>query len=118
MVYSYQIAIIILFALTGCRAAGFKASPGGPEYNAFGNPLRITIQGYSGQAMEPFITRDGQYLFFNNSNDPSVDTNLHYAGRINDVTFEYKGEIKAIRFSHSCRRAIIGSTFVARRAGT
>jgi hypothetical protein len=43
--------------------------------------------------MEPFIARDGRYLFFNNSNDPSVNTNLHYAERINDLTFEYKGEI-------------------------
>jgi hypothetical protein len=46
--------------------------------------------------MEPFITRDGRYLFFNNSNDPSVNTNLHYAERINDLTFEYKGEVAGV----------------------
>ncbi len=46
--------------------------------------------------MEPFITRDGRFLFFNNSNDPSANTNLHYAERINDVTFEYKGEIEGV----------------------
>jgi hypothetical protein len=43
--------------------------------------------------MEPFITRDGRYLFFNNSNDPSVNTNLRYAERIDDLTFKYKGEV-------------------------
>jgi len=43
--------------------------------------------------MEPFITRDGRYLLFNNSNDPLVDTNLHYAERIDDLTFAYRGEI-------------------------
>ncbi len=46
--------------------------------------------------MEPFITRDGRFLFFNNSNDPSVNTNLHYAERINDLTFEYKGEVGGV----------------------
>ena len=46
--------------------------------------------------MEPFITRDGRYLFFNNSNDPSVNTNLRYAERIDDLTFEYKGEVAGV----------------------
>jgi hypothetical protein len=43
--------------------------------------------------MEPFITRDGRYLLFNNRNDPRVDTNLHYAERVNDVTFDSRGEL-------------------------
>jgi hypothetical protein len=92
----YQIAIAMLLVLTGCATAGSGAPPRGREYAAFANPERVTIRGYSGHAMEPFITRDGRYLFFNNSNDPSVDTNLHYAERINDVTFKYKGEIKGV----------------------
>ncbi|HET7363597.1 MAG TPA: hypothetical protein VFJ70_08510 [Burkholderiales bacterium] len=44
--------------------------------------------------MEPFITRDGRYLFFNNRNDPRVDTNLHYAERVDDLTFDYRGELR------------------------
>jgi hypothetical protein len=67
-----------------------------PGASAFRNPRRVTIQGYEGDAMEPFITRDGRYLLFNNSNDPSIDTNLHYAERIDDLTFEYRGEIAGI----------------------
>ncbi len=63
---------------------------------AFRNPRRVTIQGYQGDAMEPFVTRDGRYLLFNNSNDPSVDTNLHYAERLDDLTFEYRGEIAGV----------------------
>lgn len=63
---------------------------------AFRNPRHVTIQGYQGDAMEPFITRDGRYLLFNNSNDPSVDTNLHYAERIDDLTFAYRGEIAGV----------------------
>ncbi len=72
-----------------------KKSPNGTtepsEYTAFANPQRVTIQGYNDHAMEPFITRDGRYLLFNNLNQPSVNTNLHYAERIDDVTFEYMG---------------------------
>jgi hypothetical protein len=40
----------------------------------FANPQRVTIRGYSDDAMEPFLTRDDKYLFFNNSNDPQVNT--------------------------------------------
>lgn len=65
-------------------------------YPAFRNPEPVTIRGYNDHAMEPFITRDGRYLFFNNSNDPTVNTNLHYAQRIDDLTFEYKGEIAGV----------------------
>jgi hypothetical protein len=41
--------------------------------------------------MEPFLTRDGNFLFFNNSNDPKVDTNLFWASRIDDLTFSASG---------------------------
>ncbi len=63
------------------------------EYTRFAEPERVTIEGYDGDAMEPFLTRDGAYLLFNNRNDPSVDTNLHWARWINDLTVEYMGEI-------------------------
>ena len=89
----YSVTIVLSFFLTACQASGTVASQREREYAAFDNPERITIRGYSDHAMEPFITRDGRYLFFNNSNDPSVNTNLHYAERIDDLTFEYKGEI-------------------------
>ena len=69
---------------------------GAREYTGFGHPAPVTIRGYSGDAMEPFIARDGRYLFFNNSNDPSVNTNLFYASRINATTFAYQGEIRGV----------------------
>lgn len=62
----------------------------------FASPARVTILGWSEDAMEPFISRDGRYLFFNNSNAPSVDTNLHYAERIDDLTFQYRAEIGGV----------------------
>ncbi|TXH64848.1 MAG: hypothetical protein E6Q88_14890 [Lysobacteraceae bacterium] len=60
----------------------------------YGDPQLVTIEGYAGDAMEPFLARDGRYLFFNNSNHPSVDTNLHYAERIDDLRFRYQGEVR------------------------
>ena len=46
--------------------------------------------------MEPFITKDGKFLLFNNANDPTVNTNLHYAARVNGLTFDYMGEISGV----------------------
>jgi hypothetical protein len=71
----------------------------GPPPQPFANPERVTIRGYDATAMEPFVSRDGRYLFFNNSNASSVDTNLYYAQRIDDVAFEYRGEIGGVNTS-------------------
>lgn len=70
----------------------------GPESRLikFETPQPVTINGYSADIMEPFLSADGETLFFNNSNHPSVNTNLHIAKRINDVTFEYQGELKGV----------------------
>ena len=56
-----------------------------------GKPVPVTIQGYHGDAMEPFVSPDGKYLFFNNRNDAGTDTNLYFARRVNDTTFSYGG---------------------------
>jgi hypothetical protein len=42
--------------------------------------------------MEPFLSPDGKYLFFNNSNRAAV-TSLRYATRVNATTFDYDGEL-------------------------
>ncbi|QBA63136.1 hypothetical protein [Muriicola soli] len=62
----------------------------------FGSPQRVTVQGYDDQIMEPFLSRDGSILFFNNWNNPSVDTNLHWSTRINNTLFEYQGELQGV----------------------
>lgn len=54
---------------------------------------QVTITGYTDHAMEPFLSRDGTILLFNNSNDPALNTNLHWATRVDDKTFLYQGEI-------------------------
>ena len=75
-------------------------NPIAPSANTgFANPRKVTLVGYTGDAMEPFISRDGNILFFNNLNSASLsygdnnDTNIHYAVRIDDVTFEYMGKV-------------------------
>jgi hypothetical protein len=63
---------------------------------SFSNPQPVAITGYNQDAMEPFITRDGNFLFFNNSNAPNVDTNLFWATKIDDLTFQFQGEIGGV----------------------
>jgi hypothetical protein len=72
-----------------------------PTPIGFSNPERVTILGYSDNAgnnnvaMEPFISRDGNYLFFNNSNSAKV-TSLFWSTRIDDVTFQFQGELGGV----------------------
>ena len=68
----------------------------GPEYRLFQRAQRVTIRGYTGDAMEPFITKDGRFLLFNNRNEKPENTNLYYARRINGLTFEFLGEIRGV----------------------
>lgn len=61
-------------------------------YPSFGPELEVSINDLSFDAMEPFISSDGNYLFFNNLND-GINTKLYYATKINDSTFNYVGEL-------------------------
>jgi hypothetical protein len=65
----------------------------------FGPPQRVTISGYSGDAMEPFLTRDGSILLFNNRNDPPEETDLHWAERVDDLNFIYRGKVQGANSS-------------------
>jgi len=89
------VASLLGMAVTGCGggSSGSGSLPPPTPYTAFSNPTLVTITGYSGDAMEPFISKDGQYLFFNNRNDPSVNTDLYYASRVDDQTFTFLGQI-------------------------
>ena len=46
--------------------------------------------------MEPFLSRDGRHLFFNNLNDPSVNTDIHHAERVDDLNFRYRGPLQGV----------------------
>jgi hypothetical protein len=97
-------AIVLQFLLSaGGAQAGSASEPRlsrtrRPTFSKFGNPEMVQIlgyddnQGHSNDAMEPFVSRDGNFLFFNNSNSAPA-TNLFWATRIDDVTFQYQGQI-------------------------
>lgn len=65
----------------------------------FINEKKVTILGYTGNAMEPFITKNDKYLFFNNLREDN-NKDIYYATKINDTTFEFKGEIQGVNTSY------------------
>jgi len=76
------------------NGAGLPVSTAREEgTDLYGHPQPVTIEGYSGRAMEPFIAPDGKTLFFNNSNEAGVDTNLHVATRLGPNAFRHVGEL-------------------------
>ena len=86
-------AVIMLFLLeVDCnRKSGAQQSA-----IEFTVPVKVIVTGYNGNMMEPFISRDGNTLLFNNLNAAPENTNLHWATRVNDSTFEYKGEVTGV----------------------
>jgi hypothetical protein len=87
--------VVLLLLLLSCSAKMTGKENESREFKFYA-PQKVTITGYAGDIMEPFISRDGHYLFFNNLNEPSVNTNLFYAERINDTVFQYKGEVQGV----------------------
>ncbi len=100
-----MISALLLGGVFILHAIGSAAAAEAPDaksiYGVFTNPQPVTIVGYSQDAMEPFISPDGNYLFFNSSNNPppGTYTNLYYATRIDDVTFQFQGEIDGVNMS-------------------
>lgn len=85
----------LVVALGACKAEKTPVvSP--PAEALFGAPRRVEMRGYTGNLMEPFLSRDGGRLFFNNLNSAPENTNLHWATKVNDSTFQYQGEIAGV----------------------
>jgi len=81
----------LLPALLGVAICCASASAG--VYGAFAEPQAVSIGGYSGSAMEPFVSADGEYLLFNTSNVAPNIASLHLATRVSATSFEYQGEL-------------------------
>ena len=73
--------------LAACGAAD------APDWAAFGAPVKVAIAGYGGDAMEPFVSRDGGTLLFNDRNGPNDATDLHWAVRTGSAKYRYMGRI-------------------------
>ena len=87
----YLISIFIAVHLISC-SSNDQDIPESPTYPSFGAELEVTINDLSFDAMEPFISSNGNFLFFNNLND-GITTKLYYATKVNDSTFTYNGEL-------------------------
>jgi hypothetical protein len=64
-----------------------------PAAARFSAPEPVEITGYVGHAMEPFLSRDGRWLFFNSRNQPGDETDLHLAERVSRARFDYLGPL-------------------------
>jgi hypothetical protein len=84
-------------AAMGTVACG-QAAPGSaaPPTDEFQSPRRVEILGYGGSAMEPFISCDGRYLFFNNRNDPGEQTDVLFAERAENDAFRFLGPVPGV----------------------
>ncbi len=73
-----------------------KPLPVEPVSDDYSEPVEAEVIGYDDQIMEPFISPDGKFLFFNNENDPATDTNIHYAERTGTLSFKYLGKLPGV----------------------
>jgi hypothetical protein len=89
-----KLFIVQLLLLFGCTLENKPVNQN--TVIEFGQPVKVEMIGYDGNMMEPFLSRDGNTLLFNNLNALPENTNLHWATKINDHTFQYKGEITGI----------------------
>jgi hypothetical protein len=74
----------VFAAIAACAAAGTALTAPKP-------PEPVKIDGYDDTAMEPFVSRDGRFLFFNTSNAPGANTNIHFAESDGTGGFKYRG---------------------------
>jgi hypothetical protein len=97
------LAFGLFLPLVGSCAAkeGADPTPTPPSSDdaAFGSPQRVTIRGYDGDVMEPFLSRDGQLLFFNDNAGGATDKDLFYAARVDRTTFAFRGEVGGVNTS-------------------
>ncbi|RMF23726.1 MAG: hypothetical protein D6760_04825 [Deltaproteobacteria bacterium] len=95
MRYVCERSAMIALLLAAVSACGGASRGTEPEYTAFGAPERVTVQGYTSDVMEPFVTRDGRYLLFNDAGP--TDKNLFVAryDQAND-SFVFMGALDAV----------------------
>jgi len=89
---SYWVLAASLIGLVGCQGV-IRGATDLPATNEFVAAGCVEIDGYDGDAMEPFIVPRTGDLLFNNSNAKPELTDLHWAKRIDDGHFKYVGKI-------------------------
>jgi len=86
-------AVAVVLAASVIATAGATPVGGSDRYRAFSRPQRVIIVGYTGSAMEPFVSLDGRYLVFNTSNVPPSVPALQYAVASGAQRFTYRGPV-------------------------
>ncbi len=97
---------LLTLALATCvqLATACQGAPGAlPAYTGdepatllYIDPRPVEIAGYPGSAMEPFLSPDGKYLFFNSDESRDENKSLHFAERTGPLAFSYLGEIPGV----------------------
>ena len=82
---SYIVSLVLLFIFS-CSSNDNDINNSQTIYPVFSSEIEVIINGLSFDAMEPFISPNGNHLFFNNLND-GINTKLYYATKVNDSTF-------------------------------
>ena len=94
---AFSLPLVCLLAAWGVQHGSTKALRAAPLASVTTRPpKRVVVSGYSDDAMEPFVTRDGRYLLFNNLNQPGINTDIQYAERRDDYTWIYRGKVTGI----------------------
>lgn len=117
---------ILAFASVIHNASGdpyaVVAVPDVPSSAPFGSPRTVTIQGFEGSAMEPFISCDGRTLLFNNSMDAEVDRGgdlLYFANaRFSGSMVPVESDIGVARRSGDAFLVTAGSAELMREVNT
>lgn len=95
--------LALLPALLAMSCGGDQAAPpvaapspsptGAGQFLGFSGETPVAIAGYAEDAMEPFLSRDGQTLFINNSNADPARTDLFLATQQSDTAFVMQGRV-------------------------
>jgi hypothetical protein len=86
--FTFVIALVcLLFAGCGSDDVEGPDIPDVPE-TAFGDAEMVNMEGYDGDIMEPFLSRDGQYLFFNDMGEGRDIYFATYNPQSDDFTFQ------------------------------
>ena len=96
----FYLVIIVILALLSVLLLLQNNNIKSPEIidiisSEFSNEQKVNIIGYDGDAMEPYISRDEKYLFFNNHKGKN-DKDIYYAEKIDALNFQFKGEVQGV----------------------
>jgi hypothetical protein len=101
-VFLFLIYIALCFGCGGDSGNGNinEQTPNPVTNSGFGNPQLVEIIGYPTDSyqnvQEPFISRDGQFLFFNSGQSERNKDLLYAEWDINQTSFIFQGEIQGV----------------------